>query len=167
MLPTDSRRRKKHPGYSCTFPTLLPRCKNGLQGAISDEEYRCFPVSKSCKTSPLMNSIRYAEQARDPNDTPSNKILLVLERGTRLSKAMSPSPALQLLLPATPRWGILETDMDPKAQQIHQTTAVSQDSALGLASFGIVKGVLLPPSNPTLVRHEHVGRSKRNSRHLV
>lgn len=55
----------------------------------------------------------------------------------------------------------------PQAQQAYQTTAVSQELTLGLALFGTLEGVLLPPFNPTLVRHEHVKWSKRNSRHLV
>ena len=44
---------------------------------------------------------------------------------------------------------------------------MSQESTLRLALFGILKGVLLPRFNPTLVRHEHVKWSKRNIRHLV
>lgn len=40
-----------------------------------------------------------------------------------------------------------------RMQQVHQATAVSQDSTLGLASSGLPKDVLtvfLPPFNPTL-----------------
>lgn len=57
------------------------------------------------------------------------------------------SPAIAFGLSAM---GHIENGHVIRAQQAYQTTAVSQDSTLGLASFGILEDVLLPPFNPTL-----------------
>lgn len=45
-------------------PTSLPRCRNMLQGVICTTGFRCH-WSRSCSFSPLMNSTRPAEKARN------------------------------------------------------------------------------------------------------
>lgn len=70
-------------------------------------------------------------------------------------EAMAPSPSL-LLSSGPSVMGHIGNGYGAKAQQAYHVTAVSQEPTLGLAPFRILKGVLLPPFDPTLVRHEHV-----------
>lgn len=69
--------------------------------------------------------------------------------------SISNSPAL---LSAPPRsvMGHIGDGYGAQAQQAYHDTAIFQETTLGLAPFRTLKGVLLPPFDPTPVGLEHV-----------